>query len=81
MSSVEFGPLDLTDPDVALNGKPAGPPGSGPGPTQLAQIANHQARLDKWDGGPGLPGFPGVDRLYDSGDMQIYDISVWASWK
>ena len=75
------GPLDLTDPDVALNGKPAGAPGSGPGPTQLAQIALHAARLDKWDGGPDVPGFQGVDRLYDSGDMQIYDISVWASWK
>jgi hypothetical protein len=23
----------------------------------------------------------GVDRIYDSGDIQVYDISVWASWK
>jgi hypothetical protein len=81
------GPLDLTDPDQAIRNAqgqvttPAGPPGSGPGPTQQAQIQNHQDRLDKWDGGPGVPGMPGVDRVYDSGNIQIYNISVWASWK
>jgi hypothetical protein len=80
------GPLDLTDPDVAkkdANGQvttPAGAPGSGPGPQQT-QIENHEARLDKFDGGPNVPGMKGVDRIYDSGDIQIYDISVWASWK
>jgi hypothetical protein len=76
-----LGPLDLTDPNVALpDGTPAGAPGSGPGP-QRAQIANHIGRLYKWDGGPDQPGLPGVDRIYDSGDIQIYDISVWGSSK
>jgi hypothetical protein len=74
------GPLDLTDPNVATPTEPAGAPGSGPGPQQR-QIENHQGRLDKWDGGPNVPGLKGVDRIYDSGDIQIYNISVWASWK
>jgi hypothetical protein len=81
------GPLDLTDPDLArpaTNGQPAqaaGPPGSGPGPNQLTQIERHRGRLDKWDGGPNVPGVVGVDRLYDNGNIQIYDIGVWGSWK
>ncbi len=81
------GPLDLTDPDAfvpAANGQPAqpaGPPGSGPGPNQVTQIERHRGRLDKWDGGPNVPGVVGVDRLYDNGNIQIYDIGVWGSWK
>jgi hypothetical protein len=75
------GAVDLTDPDQAPPARVAGPPGSGPGPTQQAQIQAHQDRLDKWDGGPNVPGMAGVDRIYDSGDIQVYDVSVWASWK
>jgi hypothetical protein len=71
------GPLDLTDPDQGVNAAP----GSGPGPSQLAQISKHEGRLNKYDGGPTGTGWPGVNRIYDSGDMQVYDISVWGSWK
>ena len=70
----KVGPVDLTDPD------PGAPAGSGPGPS-LAEIENHRGRLDKWDGGPGGGGLAGVERIYDSGDMQVYDISVWGASK
>ncbi len=84
--------LDLTDPDLPRNGQPGGAPGSGPGPTQLSQMKKHLDRLYKWDYDPldlrtlganpaSDPGRTGIDRIYDSGDIQIYDISVWASSK
>jgi len=50
--------------------------------TDPGQPVIHADRLNKWDIDP-LTGTTraGVDRIYDSGDIQVYDISVWGSSK